>query len=88
MNSVIERVADERKRQDKKWGVQNHDPDRWIVILTEEVGESAKESYELNSLEGRREMSRSARLHRLETELIQTAAVAVAAVESIERNLE
>lgn len=88
MNSVIKRVAEERKRQDKKWGVQNHDPDRWIVILTEEVGESAKESYELNSLEGRLEMSRSARLHRLKTELIQTAAVAVAAVESIERNLE
>lgn len=72
MRKVLGDVAKERKRQDAKWGQQNHDPHMWMVILGEEFGEACKEAYEGS-------------LRKLRTELIQTAAVAVAAVECLDR---
>lgn len=69
LDHVLQRIVVERRRQDEKWGEQNHTPDRWLVILGEEVGEACKVS-----LEGQREHYRH--------ELIHVAAVAVAAIES------
>lgn len=69
MMSVLERVAKERERQDAKWGEQNHAPLKWSVILTEECGEVAKAALEVDH---------AAYI----SELVQVAAVAVAAVES------
>ena len=47
---VLEAVLAERERQDKKWGDQTFNTDdRWTVILTEEVGEVAREVYEKRS---------------------------------------
>jgi NTP pyrophosphatase (non-canonical NTP hydrolase) len=66
-------IENERVRQDKKWGVQNHNPDYWMVILLEEVGEAAKAILE-------RDWPGYC------NELIEAAAVAVAAVESLHRN--
>ena len=34
----------ERRRQDKLWGVQDHDHFTWLAILTEEVGELGSQS--------------------------------------------
>jgi len=65
----------ERDRQDGKWGEQNHSPEKWIVILIEECGEAAKAILEKESYQYR-------------DELIHVAAVAIAAVESFDRNLE
>ena len=36
---VIDAIVAERDRQDAKWGVVDHTPDIWMVILGEEVGE-------------------------------------------------
>jgi NTP pyrophosphatase (non-canonical NTP hydrolase) len=48
--NVLQAVLAERERQDKKWGDQTHNSDdRWTVILTEEVGEVAREVYEKRS---------------------------------------
>lgn len=65
-------VAQERWRQDAKWGVQNHHPEKWTVILMEEVGELSKEILEDHAT--------------FEDELIQVAAVAKAMWESGRRN--
>ena len=47
---VLEAVLAERERQDGKWGDQtNNSDDHWTVILTEEVGEVAREVYEKRS---------------------------------------
>ena len=47
---VLEAVLVERERQDEKWGDQTFNTDeRWTVILTEEVGEVAREVYEKRS---------------------------------------
>lgn len=67
-------VLNERNKQDAKWGVQNHTPMKWLAILTEEVGEVAKAIIEGNHGDYRKE-------------LVQVAAVAVASIESLDRNL-
>jgi len=72
VTSVLTEVMHERDRQHDKWGEQNHSRLLWLAILVEEVGEVAKASLEANPEQCRRE-------------LIQVAAVAVAAIESFDR---
>ena len=67
-DEVLQEVYDERARQLAKWGEQRHDPAWWLVILAEEMGEVARAIFE-GDTRGYRE------------ELIQVAAVAVAAAE-------
>lgn len=43
----IDMVQQERKRQDAKWGKQTHSLLHWLAILTEEHGEFAKETVEV-----------------------------------------
>ncbi|GGR00092.1 hypothetical protein [Deinococcus ruber] len=101
---VLDLIAAERARQDKKWGQQNHGPLYWLAILGEEFGEVSKEVVEweahrqrvyaraieagmadsLPELEA--EALSSIHLVNLRNELIQTAAVAVGILESLERN--
>jgi len=69
---ILQKVANERIRQDTKWGVQNHGPFVWLAILLEEAGEAAK-----GALEGS--------AFKYQDELIEAAAVAVAAVECVSR---
>ncbi len=66
---ILQAIKDERDRQDVKWGVQRHGASMWMTILMEEVGEAAKSSLEGDTV-GYAE------------ELVQVAAVAVAALES------
>lgn len=74
---VLSEVASERLRQDSMWGEQNHDPFIWLGILGEEKGEADRGAIQARfageSLDNYRE------------ELIHTAAVAVAAIESLDR---
>jgi len=72
--AVIEDVLGERNKQDIKWGVQNHTPLKWLVILGEEYGESCKAILEADTTAYREE-------------LVQTAAVALAAIECLDRTL-
>jgi len=75
-------VLKERARQDAKWGGQNHDPQTWVSILAEEVGEMAKEANDLRRAPAGERGGISARLY---TEAVQTAAVALAIVECLAR---
>lgn len=77
----IRDVLAERRRQDEKWGQQNHTPVEWIAILTEEVGEAAAEALSIRF--GGQMQTRSDDDYR--TEMVQTAAVAIAAIESFDR---
>lgn len=82
-NSVLTDIALERCRQDIKWGPQDHNQMIWLGILAEEFGEAAKECNEFyfrDTTEGR--------FQTLRHELIQTAAVCVAMIESLDRNGE
>src|SRR5271155_1513767 len=85
MDKILTEVKEERKRQDQKWNEQNHGPMVWIGILGEEFGESAKAANEFHFSEQPGEL-RTSWLKNYREELIQTAAVCVAAVESLDRN--
>lgn len=71
---ILNEITKERQAQDKKWGVQNHGPFKWLAILGEEVGEANGAVLEHSLLRYREEM-------------IQVAAVAVAAVECLDRGI-
>jgi NTP pyrophosphatase (non-canonical NTP hydrolase) len=74
---VLEEVVAERARQDQKWGEQNHDPFTYLTVLLEEVGELAQAA-----LHARFGGHAATGLRR---EAIQTAAVALAIVECLDR---
>jgi len=69
---VIMDVANERVRQDEKWGPSEARPVPRLAVLVEEVGEVADAM-----------LSRDR--NNIRTELIQVAAVALAMVEGIDR---
>jgi hypothetical protein len=86
---ISDEVAVERGRQLNKWGAQNHDPAKWMLILGEEFGEAAKEACEavfVDRDEDDGDALLLSRLSNLRDELIQVAAVAQAFVESLDRN--
>ena len=70
--TTLQRLNQERCRQDSKWGVKDHNRFVWLTILTEEVGEVSKAALENKGL-------------LYGDELIQVAAVAIAAYESFVR---
>ena len=72
---VLSEVHGERRRQDRKWGEQNHTPEGWIPILGEEFGEVCRAVYEKDAASYREE-------------LLHVAAVAVAMVECHDRNMK
>ncbi len=79
---VIDAVLMERKRQDAKWGEQNHLPHFWTGILGEEYGELCEAINETvfdnDSDKGGYE--------NMKTEAIHVAAVAIGFLECLERN--
>lgn len=87
-NSVIRRVADERNRQFQKWGVQMHTPFYWIAILVEELGETSEAL--LKHYEGMDRTSPNLlqSLVNYRREMIEVAAVAVAAIESVDQTID
>lgn len=74
--AIVDIIA-ERLRQDEKWGVQNHDPLKWLAIETEELGEVAKECLRWHF--GGRDLANYRK------EMVQVAAVALAAIECLDR---
>ena len=83
---VLAEVSYERDRQDQKWGEQNHSPFHWLVILMEEVGEASKEACESYVRRHQRFPTvKEIRFSRYRAEMVQVAAVAVAAIESLDR---
>lgn len=83
-NKAIKSVIKERKRQDKKWGEQNHHPVFWLGILGEEYGELCQAVNETVWDNGPEERAKGG-LTNLRAEAIQVAAVAVAFVEMLDR---
>ncbi len=80
MKGILNEIVKERKRQDQKWGEQNHEPVEWMSVLIEEVGEAGKAV-----LEDRLKHNTNG-LHNYREELIQIAAVTIAMIESYDRN--
>lgn len=41
---ILEDVHQERMRQEQLWGPRHYDPLQWLLLILEEVGESAEEA--------------------------------------------
>lgn len=82
IQSVLIEIRNERARQDKKWGQQNHEPEMWLSILGEEFGEVCKAVCEAR-FSG---YASTGDWSQYRKELIQVAAVACAMVECFDRN--
>jgi len=94
----LKEIETERIRQDKKWGEQNH-PDGTAFPFSKETADLAKFACDKATKEGtltwmhileeeQAEAFAESDEDKLEVELIQTAAVAVAWVEAIRRRRE
>ena len=75
IGKMLSEVYEERIHQLEKWGDQRHGSFKWIAIATEELGEAARAALEINQSQYYKE-------------LIQTAAVCVAAAEDMVRKNE
>lgn len=78
---ILQAILKERRRQDRKWGAQNHSPVEWLAILGEEYGESCKAALGPHFSDFREDDQFS----EYETEMVQVAAVALAAIENLHR---
>jgi len=85
MYAALRDVICERKRQDAKFGEQNHNYPIWKVILGEELGETDQAWLESTFYSGDEE-TRNAHLANFRVELVQVAAVALAMIEACDRN--
>jgi NTP pyrophosphatase (non-canonical NTP hydrolase) len=73
---LIQEVLEERDRQDRKWGVQRHAPETWMLITGEEFGEVSKAVLEWRW--GASDVE-------IRKELIQLVACGLAFLESLQR---
>ena len=84
LSNAMLSVIQERKRQDAKWGEQNHDPTVWLGILGEEFGELCQAVNETWFDNGPEERKKGG-YENMRAEAIQVAAVAVSLVECLDR---
>lgn len=93
MNNAMIEVLQERKRQDKKFGIQNNNQIEWVAILVEEVGEASKEAVDWHFGFGIDDPTltvaiQTARQFDYRKEMIQVSATALSAVQSFDRQTD
>jgi NTP pyrophosphatase (non-canonical NTP hydrolase) len=81
MRLALQRIEEARNDQWAKWGPQDHDLPVWMTILSEEVGEVAKEILGYRSIS---HINGKDFLVNITHELAQTAAVCVAMMEAVQ----
>ena len=86
IEDILKEVAEERDYQVELWGVQRHDFPVWMTVLGEEFGEACQALLEARRIPERSDAHKAA-LIPLRKELIQVAAVAVAAVEHLDEEI-
>lgn len=79
---ILRDIHAERLRQDEKWGPQFHNPAQWMTVIMEEVGEAAQEALRVTF--GQMPAQKAIAYQHLREELVQVAAVAAAAIESLD----
>lgn len=84
---IIQNIYKERDRQDLKWGEQNWNDEWYFPILMEEIGETAKAMLENHFKAMYPDKYPDIDVGRIRKELIETAAVALAWLECIDRRV-
>lgn len=83
IDKVLERVRNERMRQLGKWGPQVHTPAEWVSIAAEELGEAAERANKSVGSNVEPDANPELQLLGMVRELVQVAAVCVAACEDL-----
>ena len=83
---ALAEIANERRRQDAKWGTQRHGMTVWLTVLQEEVGEAAQDILALRSTVNPAE--RRGMVDNIAYEVTQLAAVAVALLEHLNEAID
>ena len=92
--TIYWKVLEERVEQDNEWGEQNHSNEKWLTILTEEIGEAAEAALKLGwARAGNRDGAKPpydipAYKQLLKDEIIDSMAVLMAWHECIDRQDE
>lgn len=92
-NKVLEEIREERKHQDKKWGGPNHDdahgPYAWTAFIMTYLGLALSDFVNDTSRAGAtpNENRVDAQLRKFRYNMVKIAALAVAAIESVDRKL-
>ena len=84
MERVMMDVQEERIEQDATWGRQDYVPERWLTILTEEIGELAEAILE-TVFDNGPEAREKGGYRNIRKEAVQSAAVLVAMIECMDR---
>lgn len=84
MEKILEEIREEKKHQDKKWGGPKHDDQHdayaWAVLVTSYFGQAVSDFVNES---GRHE----ARYRKFRYNMVKVAALAVAAIEVVDRKL-
>ena len=83
--TVLRSVVDERRRQDRMWGEQDHDFGGWLAIFQEELGEACRAQMEMRYRPAHLRSVREQQAAHIRKELVQAIAVLVAMVECGDR---
>lgn len=84
--TAVRLMLAERRRQDRKFGKQDHDPAWWMVIMGEEFGETCEAVCEYRWSEaGPSNKTRMQRIQHAIDEASQVSAVGIAMIQSIMR---
>ena len=85
MDSILNEIREERQHQDKKWGGPDHDdrhsPYAWAAFLTVYLGQAVSDFVNES---GRPD----SQLRKFRFNMVKVAALAVAAIEVVDRKLE
>lgn len=84
VSNAVQAVIDERRRQDIKWGLQDHEPQYWVGILGEEFGELC-EAINETVFDNGPEARKKGGYENMRREAVQVAAVAVGFIEALDR---
>ena len=78
---ILNDIMDDRVKQDEGWGVNRDNSESWILILAEEIEQVTRPV-----LEDRFPCGLNISLVEYRKKLIQIAAIAIAVIESFDRN--
>lgn len=85
LEKILEEIREERKHQDKKWGGPNyddqHDPYAWAAFVTNYLGQALSDFVNESG-------QYEARYRKWRYNMVKVAALAVAAIEVVDRKLK
>lgn len=82
--NAVENVLEERRNQDEQWGVSDHDPQFWSLILSKHAGRLTSKALDWGAMVGY-DSEEFYAIMEFRDQAVKVAAIALAIVECIDR---